>query len=229
MNRSISLADMPEPAIRIPARATTLPGFREWVLSDEFPEHCRISYIRGELFIDMSPEELDTHNRVKSELTYAIIKLNKELDLGHFYSDGTLVTNEGADLSTEPDGAFVSWQSYETARVRLIPRKDSPGQFIELQGTPDWVVEIVSRSSVEKDTRSLRETYHRAGVPEYWIIDARSEEIDFQILRYRRDSYVAASPRGGWLRSRVFGRAFRLERRRDRMGCWDYTLRVKPN
>jgi Uma2 family endonuclease len=229
MKRSISLTDLPEPAIRIPASATTLAGFRQWVLSDEFPEHLHVSYIQGELFIDMSPEEFTTHNRVKAEVVYAITRLIKERDLGHFYIDGMLLTNEAANLSTEPDAAFVSWESYEAGRLRLIPRKDKPGQYIELQGTPDWVVEIVSRSSVEKDTRSLRETYHRAGVPEYWIIDARSEEIDFQILRYRRDSYVAASPRGGWLRSRVFGRAFRLERRRDRMGCWDYTLRVKPN
>ena len=217
-----------DPAIRVPASAVTLAGFREWVLSDDFPEFGRFSYIQGELFIDMSPEELDTHNRVKSEVAYAIMGLNKELDLGHFYSDRTLVTNEAAELYTEPDGTFVSWQSYEAGRVRLLPRKDVAGQYIELQGTPDWVVEIISRSSVEKDTRTLREAYHRARVREYWIINAQFDEIDFQILRYRRDRYVAVSPRGGWLRSQVFGRGFRLERRRDRLGFWEYTLQVTP-
>jgi Uma2 family endonuclease len=88
------------------------------------------------------------------------------------------------------------------------------------------VLEVVSQGSVTKDTRSLREAYHRAGVPEYWIIDARSEAIDFQILRYRRDRYVAVSPREGWLRSRVFGRGFLLERQHNRQGRWSYTLRM---
>ena len=54
-----------DPAIRIPASAVTLAGFREWVLSDDFPEFGRFSYIQGELFIDMSPEELDPHNRAR--------------------------------------------------------------------------------------------------------------------------------------------------------------------
>ena len=154
--------------------------------------------------------------------------MNEELDLGEFYSDGTLVTNEAADLSTEPDGTFVTWRSFEAGRVRLTPREDRPGQYVELQGTPDWVLEVVSRSSVAKDTRVLRAAYHRAGVPEYWIIDARFDAIDFQVLRRRRDRYVVVAPRGGWHRSPVFGRGFRLERRRNRMGRWKYTLEVAP-
>ncbi|MBV8232095.1 MAG: Uma2 family endonuclease, partial [Planctomycetaceae bacterium] len=89
-------------------------------------------------------------------------------------------------------------------------------------------LEVVSRSSVAKDTRVLREAYHRAGVPEYWIIDARFNAIDFQVLRHRRDRYVVAAPRGGWHRSSVFGRGFRLERRLNRMGRWRYTLQVAP-
>ncbi len=274
MSRSTSLAILPEPAFRIPAAAATLDGFREWVLSDGFPEHWRVSYIQGELFvdmdpdemirvpvdavatldgfrewvlsdespehwrfsyiqgevyIDMSPEELDTHNKVKTEVSRVLSTLNDKLDLGEFYSDGTLVTNQAAGLSTEPDGTFVSWPTYEAGRVRLIPRKNRPWQYNELQDTPDWVLEVVSRSSVEKDTRTLRETYHRAGVPEYWIIDAQSEEIDFQILRYRRDRYVAVAAREGWLRSRVFGRNFRLERRHNRLGRWNYSLQTRAN
>jgi Uma2 family endonuclease len=214
------------PAIHIPAGATTLAGFRAWVLADDFPEHWHVSYIGGALLIDLGPEEIETHNKVKTEITFAISNLNKEMDLGEFFSRGALVTNETADLSTEPDGTFVTWQSYEAGRVWLTPHKDQPGHYIEVQGTPDWMLEVVSDSSADKDTRSLRETYHRAGIPEYWIIDARFDEIDFQVLRYRRDRYVAVSPREGWLRSRVFGRGFRLERRRNRLGRWSYTLRV---
>jgi Uma2 family endonuclease len=176
----------------------------------------------------MSPEELETHNKVKSEAYRVVGSLTRSLDLGEFFSDRTLVTNEPAGLSTEPDATFVSWASFETGRVRLIPREDHPGQFMELVGTPDWVMEIVSRWSWQKDTAWLREAYHRAGIAEFGLVDAHYDEISFQILRWRRDRYVAVAARDGWTRSTVFGRSFRLVRRKNRLGRWTYTLEVKP-
>jgi Uma2 family endonuclease len=224
MRQSNGMAVLDEAAVRIPASAVTFAGFRAWATSDAFPERGRFSFIDGELYVDMSPEELDTHNKVKSEIAYAIVSINHKLDLGEFYSEGTLVTNEAAELSTEPDATFVTWESFDSGRVRLTPRKDLPGHYIELVGTPDCVFEVVSRSSVDKDTRTLRDAYHRAGIPEYWLIDARYEEIDFQILSRRRTRYVAVASHDGWLRSAVFGRQFRLQRKRNRQGRWTYKL-----
>ena len=43
-------------------------------------------------------------------------------------------------------------------------------------------MEIVSDSSVVKDTRQLRQAYARAGVHEYWLVDARGEDLLFEIL-----------------------------------------------
>ena len=57
MSHSTTRPTLDDPAIRIPARAATLAGFRAWALSDEFPERGRFSFINGELFVDMSPEE----------------------------------------------------------------------------------------------------------------------------------------------------------------------------
>ena len=73
----------------------------------------------------------------------------------------------------------------------------------------------------------LRAAYHKAGVREYWIIDARGDEIDFQILHWRKTGYAAAPRKAGWQRSRVFGRSFKLTRSRDRRGGWRYVLAVK--
>jgi Uma2 family endonuclease len=215
------------PLLRIPASAFRLAGFRAWVTADEFPEQFRASFIDREIFLDMSPEELETHSVLKVEITRVISGLVRELRLGKFYGDGTQVTNPAAGLSTEPDGTFVSRASFEAGRVRLVPRKGRPGQYIELEGTLDWVLEIVSQSSVQKDKKRLRLAYHRAGIPEYWLIDARGEEIIFQILRWSRADDRVTSRRDGWLRSRVFGRSFRLERERDDLGLWDYTLHVQ--
>ncbi len=214
--------------IRIPAHARTHAGFRAWATSDDYPEKLNASFIDGEIFIDMSPEELESHNKVKTTIVGRLFALNERLDLGELFSDRTLISNRAAGLSTEPDATFVSWSSFESGRVRLVPRKKRPWECMELLGTPDWVLEVVSQSSVAKDTQSLRDAYHRAGIPEYWLVDARFDEISFQILRRRSDRYVAVAAHDGWYASAVFAHAFRLERRKNRLGRWTYSLDVKP-
>ena len=42
------------------------------------------------------------------------------------FSDGTLVSNEPAAVSNEPDLTFVSWAARESGRVVRGPRKDKP-------------------------------------------------------------------------------------------------------
>jgi hypothetical protein len=38
---------------------------------------------------------------------------------------------------------------------------------------------------------------------------------------------VAVKPRNGWHKSQVFGCSFRLTRRRNRLGRWQYALEVQ--
>jgi Uma2 family endonuclease len=109
--------------------------------------------------------------------------------------------------------------------VRYVRNKKQ--RAMEIEGSPDWVLEIVSDSSVAKDMRDLRQAYHRAGIREYWLIDARGDELIFQILCWRKTGYFAASRKEGWQRSRVFARSFQFTRVRDRGGDWQYTLALK--
>lgn len=44
-------------------------------------------------------------------------------------------------------------------------------------GAPDWVVEIVSPSSISVDYYRKLEFYHKAGVREYWIVDYEQKSI----------------------------------------------------
>jgi Uma2 family endonuclease len=213
--------------VRLPVSAHTLAGFRAWAKSDQFPDRARISFIDKEILIDMCPEELENHGIVKFEIGRVLGTLNRKMKHGRFYPDGTLVSNVAANLSTVPDGTFVKWSSFEAGRVRLIPREGEQGEYNELEGTPDWVLEVVSKSSVTKDTQLLRGRYFRAGIPEYWLVNARGKEIDFQILIRGETDYVPSATAGDWQRSRVFLRKFRLVRRRGRMNFWEYTLRVK--
>jgi Uma2 family endonuclease len=215
------------PLVRIPAEAATLEGFRAWACSEGFPQRGHISFLDQEIWIDMSPEEYQTHGLVKTEVGRVLPALNRKRKLGTYFSDRTLLTNEEAGLSTEPDGAFAWWKTLRSGRAILVPREDQADRYMELKGTPDGVMEIVSNSSVAKDTVRLRRNYHRAGIPEYWLIDARGEEIDFQILVHRKTDYVAVTAQRGWLKSRVFGGEFRLLRRRGELGLWEYTLQTR--
>lgn len=213
--------------LHIPRDAFTHSGFRKWVLADDFPEKVPVTFLSGEIYVDMSKEELATHSAVKTEVCLTVGNLNKEQQRGKLYINGVLVTNKEGKVSNNPDAVLVLFESLRSGRVRMTPRERRQGQFIEIQGSPDWLLEIVSDSSVRKDTIQLRRAYHRARVSEYWLIDARGEEIAFQILHWRKNGYVAAPTRDGWQKSRVFDREFRLERRRDEFGLWEYTLHVR--
>lgn len=212
--------------IRVPASATTLAGFRAWSQSEDFPERGVITYLGGEIIIDMSPERLSSHNAVKTEITRVLSTLVVEQDLGQFYADRARFVHEEAEVSNEPDAMFVAWENFTSGRVRMVPTKDED-DFGELEGTPDWVLEIVSPSSVGKDTDRLRKRYHAAGIPEYWLIDARGDEVRFEILLHEPADYRAAPARAGWRRSSVFGKRFRLARFNNRIGVRAYRLEMK--
>jgi Uma2 family endonuclease len=89
------------------------------------------------------------------------------------------------------------------------------------------VLEIVSASSVEKDREVLPELYWRAGIPEYWLVDARGDGLEFQIFRREPGGYTEVRTQRGWLKSRVFGRSFRLTRGLDDAGNPEFSLSVR--
>lgn len=86
------------------------------------------------------------------------------------------------------------------------------------------VLEVVSPSSVQKDIATLRDLYCRAAIPEYWLVDARRATPAFTIFRHTERGYVPGCKPGGWLKSRVFGKSFRLTRQADERGNPEYAL-----
>lgn len=212
---------------RIPADAHTLEGFREWATSPAFPPYARATLLNGEIFIDMSNEDPEMHVLVKTVIAATLYPFCRDQKLGRLYQDGMLVANKKAKLASNPDCTFVSWKTLREGKARFIRRKINDRHFRDLEGTPDWVMEVVSDSSVEKDLDELRVQYFRAGVAEYWIVDARGEEIDFRILHRHKNRYGAAPIKEGWQKSRVFEREFRLTRQQVELDLWDYTLEMR--
>src|SRR5437879_5526087 len=81
----------------------------------------------------------------------------------------------------------------------------------EVEGAPDMVLEVVSRSSVQKDTVILPKAYWEAGVREYWLVDARKAPLRFDIFRHTAKGYASTRKQaGGGVKSALFGRVFRL-------------------
>jgi len=210
----------------VPPSAHTLAGFRDWALSEDFPDRGRMTFVGGELIIDMSPEYFETHNLIKTEITTVIYGLVKARRSGQVFSDRYLFSNPVAGVSTEPDATFAMSSSLQSGRCKVV-RASRPGVGEELVGSPDWVLEILSQSSRRKDTKLLRDAYFLAGIPEYWLVDALGEEIDFQILVPGKSDYVAAQSQDGWLASPTFACSFRLTREKGDDGFWQYTLHVQ--
>lgn len=214
--------------IEVPATAHTLEGFRQWTYSDDFPDRGKITFVEGRLLIDISPERVESHVKVKGEVNRVISNLVVGEDLGEFYPDGGRIINERGNVSNEPDAMFATWQTLEAGLLRPPTDRDD-GKHIDLVGTPDWVCEIVSDSSVAKDTVALRDSYYAAGIPEYWLIDARDEgeAIDFQLLVWTPDGYSLADKRDDWQFSPVFRKWFLLTRSEGRLGRARYDLQMQ--
>ncbi len=211
--------------VRVPEWVTDLASFTRWTETDEFPEEGRIDYLAGEIWIDMSDEKVWSHNQVKTEYTYRLAGLAKTERRGRFFQDGLRIVHPEANLSAKPDGLFICNDSFQMMRVTLTQAAD--GEDLHVEGSPNLALEVLSNSSVRKDTVRLRELYWAAGVREYWLVDARQQPVSFVILRHTAKGYVAVRPQRGWLKSAVLGKSFRLTQEADELGHPAFTLEVR--
>jgi Uma2 family endonuclease len=210
--------------LRIPAGIGDQEAFRRWARSEERPERVRFAWLAGTLWVDPTREQAYAHNDVKTEVATVLRPFVKATGQGRYFGDGMLLSNTTADLSTVPDGAFVSFVAFQTGRVREVPGRVAG--VVEFEGSPDMVLEVVSESSVEKDTVRLPELYRRAEIREFWRIDARGE-LRFEILRLTDAGYVPCQEADGWWRSEVFGRSFQMTRQADSLGRPLCTLSIR--
>lgn len=215
-----------EEQVEIPLGLNSLADFRRWATSDDFPERGRIDFVDARIEVDMTPEEVYSHGAPKTEIIRVLSQRVKEGNLGELFTDRMRVSSPSANLSAEPDVVFVSEMAMDNGLVRLVPKaSQEPDRYIELEGGPDLIVEIVSDSSVKKDTERLPQAYFRAGVQEFWLADVRGESMIFQIHHRGEAAFEPVDPDGeGFQRSEVFDCAFRLLRGRNPRGRITFDL-----
>ncbi|MBC8132145.1 MAG: Uma2 family endonuclease [Deltaproteobacteria bacterium] len=208
--------------VQIPEWVTDLSSFRRWATSDEFPERGWYAHLDGQLWVDPSMERLG-HNQIKTKIGAVLSMLADQAPGSRFLGDRMLLTNLVAGISTEPDGMFLSATTLRAQRARLRQGDDS----LEVVGTPDMVLEVVSPSSVKKDTVILRNLYWRAGVREYWLAEPGREDVSFDILRRGAVGYLTVRKHARWVKSSLFNRSFRLTRTHGDDAGPAYTFSVR--
>ena len=69
---------------------------------------------------------------------------------------------------------------------------------------PDWVCEVLSMSNAKADLVDKLDTYRRAGIPHYWIVDPETETLT--VHRWTPDGYLIAlrAARGETVRAEPF-------------------------
>jgi Uma2 family endonuclease len=208
----------------IPEWVSSLGAFRRWTNEPDFPEQGNIWWLCGKVWADMSQEQLFTHLMVKGAIYRVLAELVESEDSGMMVPDGLLLSNLDAEISGNPDATYISHEAVDEGHAVLIEGK-SHG-YTEVVGSPDMVLEVVSDKSEEKD-EVLRDKYFTAGIREYWLVDARQDPLQFDILRRTASKFVPVRKQAGWLKSAVFAKSFRLVKGKNRKGNPTFILEVK--
>ncbi len=135
-----------------------------------FPEddHLRHEILDGEHYVTASP--FRRHQRVSGNLHLLLAPFVREHRLGEVYYAPVDVILSLHDVAV-PDLIFVS-----NERLEILTDKN-------VQGAPDLVIEILSKSTSRRDKGVKLERYGLFGVQEYWLVDP-----DRRTLRvYRHD------------------------------------------
>jgi Uma2 family endonuclease len=212
--------------VDMPAWVKDYESFRRWMHSAAFPVEGTICFINGKVWVDLSMEEFYSHNAVRTEVGRVLANLMKETQFGKFVSEGMRYGHRETELSTEPDGILFSHDALRDGRVRLVGGEK--GMHTELVGSPEIVIELVSESSEVKDTEWSMSAYFDAGIAEYWLIDARDEDdIQFDIHKRGKKEFTPVRKSGGWTKSPVLGKSFRLTQSEDADGNREFTFDVR--
>ncbi|MGI9303018.1 MAG: Uma2 family endonuclease [Gammaproteobacteria bacterium] len=122
--------------------------------------------------IRMVPAPTTGHQLASQNLNYLLSQFVRQRKLGIvFYAPLDVVLGDGEHREVvQPDLMFIS-----NGRRHIIA-----GQ--EIQGAPDWVIEILSPGTEERDRGYKKSLYARYGVREYWIVDPKERLADVYVL-----------------------------------------------
>jgi Uma2 family endonuclease len=131
-----------------------------------------VELIKGKI-LRMSPAPLRRHQRISLILTSELYNFfkNKKCEVYEAPFDVRLIKNkENGQIETvvQPDICVIC----------DLDKLDELGCV----GSPDLIVEIVSKSSKKRDYHDKFDLYEENGVLEYWIVDPDAKSVDVFVL-----------------------------------------------
>jgi len=148
-----------------------------WRDAQLMPENGkRYEAIDGQLYVTAAPSR--RHQWVCGRLFLALVRLLEEPGHGWIYAAPLGVEFPETEEGVQPDLIFVSRSHAE----RLV--------HDGVRGAPDLVVEVLSRSTAERDRTIKRKLYQRQGVRAYWLVDHEGEWVDACDLESGGDDFV---------------------------------------
>lgn len=151
--------DEPESQFQFPRQG-------EWTYDHwlQFPnDGWKYEIVDGILY--MSPPPTINHQDVSGELFTRMRVFARDNKLGTVLAAPCGVRLPTQPVPVEPDILFVQRERRHIIEERYI------------EGAPDLVVEVLSRSNAEYDRTTKYAQYERAGVTEYWIVNYWDETV----------------------------------------------------
>lgn len=133
------------------------------------PDGMRHELIRGEHVVNAAPNLF--HQDISQNLVGIVRPFVRRAGLGRVYQSPVNVLFPDGSM-VDPDVVFVS-----NERRSVLKKK-------RIEGAPDLIVEVLSKSTRRHDEVDKRSLYEEFGVAEYWIIDPIPQSVKI----YRRDA-----------------------------------------
>lgn len=127
------------------------------------PEGQRAELIDGEIYMMATPST--KHQRLVTDLTYLI-------------KDYIRHNNGECEVLPSPFAVFLNAddKTYLEPDISVICDKNKLTEE-GCKGAPDWIIEVVSPSSKQRDYIKKMIKYNMASVREYWIVDNDKDRI----------------------------------------------------
>ena len=146
---------------------TALPSEKPYTVADieALPEGQRAELIDGDMYLLATPIRI--HQRLSAQLHHAILSHIEQKEMPcDAYAAPFAVYIGGAEDNynyVEPDISVICDETKLTDKGCV--------------GAPDWIIEIVSPSSIQADYMRKLSLYERSGVREYWIVNPESQTV----------------------------------------------------
>jgi Uma2 family endonuclease len=135
-----------------------------------------VELVKGFIY-KMSPAPTSKHQRISKNISGVLYNFfkNKKCEFFNAPFDVRLIKNKNnkeIETVVQPDICIIC----------DLEKIDELGCI----GSPDLIVEIVSKSSKKRDYRDKYDLYEENGVLEYWIVDPDAKSVDVFVLEDKK-------------------------------------------